>query len=86
MTKAKKYNLQVPIEKEVEARLRELASDMGLGLTQYCRWVLMQHVRGVNIETKIVEQVSQNSVGEQTTEPKNEMEQTSQPKGAFGVL
>lgn len=84
MSKTKKYNLQVPICKDTEAKLRQLADEMGLGLTQYCRWVLMQHTK--SIEVKPLKQVAQSFVGEQTTEQKSEVEQTPQLNGAFGVF
>lgn len=68
-----KYNLQVPIDKGIETKLRAMAEEMGLGLTQYCRWVLMQHTKGVEVQvstTKQLEQVAQSFVTEQVTEPK----------------
>lgn len=73
MEKQKKYNLQVPICKETEAKLRVLAEGMGLNLTQYCRWVLMQHTRGVSVQATVpvveqttVKEVAQSFTVEQT--------------------
>lgn len=62
-----KYNLQVPIDKGTEAKLREMASEMGLNLTQYARWVLIQHTKGVEVKPTIIKTEPTIVVGEQTT-------------------
>ena len=42
-----KFNLQVPITKEVELKLRYKAESLGMNLTQYVRFVIMQDVLSV---------------------------------------
>lgn len=39
-----KFNLQVPLSREVELKLRYKAEQLGMNLTQYARFVLMQDV------------------------------------------
>ena len=45
-----KYNLQVPVSKDVEQKLRELAEELDLTLAQYARCVLIKHVKGANTQ------------------------------------
>lgn len=42
-----KFNLQVPVTKEVELKLRYKAESLGMNLTQYVRFVIMQDVLSV---------------------------------------
>lgn len=42
-----KFNLQVPLTKEVELKLRYKAELFGMNLTQYARFLLMQDVMSV---------------------------------------
>lgn len=86
MSKTKKYNLQVPIDKEVEAKLRALAEDMGLGLTQYCRWVLMQHTKGVSVQaTTVGEQTTIDQVAQSFSVEKTEKNKSDKPKIKKGL-
>ena len=80
MEKQKKYNLQVPICKDTEAKLRQLADEMGLGLTQYCRWVLMQHTKGVSVQaTTVGEQTTVKEVAQSFSVEKTEKTKTDKP-------
>lgn len=86
MSKTKKYNLQVPICKDTEAKLRQLADEMGLGLTQYCRWVLMQHTKGVSVQaTTVVEQTTVKEVAQSFSVEKTEKTKTDKPKIKKGL-
>lgn len=42
-----KFNLQAPITKEVELKLRYKAESLGMNLTQYVRFIVMQDVMNV---------------------------------------
>ncbi len=42
-----KFNLQAPISKEVELKLRYKAESLGMNLTQYVRFIIMQDVMNV---------------------------------------
>lgn len=42
-----KFNLQVPLMKEVELKLRYKAEQLGMNLTQYTRFIIMQDVLNV---------------------------------------
>lgn len=53
-----KYNLQVPISKDVEEKLRELAEELDLTLAQYARCVLIKHVKGANTQALFTTSVS----------------------------
>lgn len=75
--KEEKYNLQVPISKDIEEKLRTLADELDLTLAQYCRCVLIKHCKGENsqnlfntntdaINTSIVEE------NQSTTQEKKE--------------
>lgn len=42
-----KFNLQVPVTKEVELKLRYKAESLGMNLTQYVRFIIMQDVLNI---------------------------------------
>ena len=42
-----KFNLQVPLSREVELKLRYKAEMLGMNLTQYTRFIIMQDVMNV---------------------------------------
>ena len=42
-----KFNLQVPLTREVELKLRYKAEQLGMNLTQYTRFIIMQDVMNV---------------------------------------
>lgn len=85
MSKPKKYNLQVPIDKEVESKLRTLADEMGLGLTQYCRWVLMQHTKGISVQAIVGEQPTMEQVAQSFTVEQTEKTKVEKPKVKKGL-
>ena len=52
--KEKFYNLQVPIDKNLELVLKELAKEDDRTLRAYCKRVLQNHVKNLGRETQIV--------------------------------
>ena len=46
-----KFNLQVPLQKEVERKLRYKAEMLGMNLTQYARFIIMQDVMNTVVPT-----------------------------------
>ena len=52
--KEKPYNLQVPIDKDLELALKELAKEDDRTLRSYCKRVLQNHVKNLGRETPIV--------------------------------
>lgn len=56
--KEKPYNLQVPIDKNLELALKKLAEEDDRTLRAYCRRILQEHVKNVIKETPMaVEEV-----------------------------
>lgn len=55
--KEKPYNLQVPIDKELELALKELAKEDDRTLRAYCKRVLQEHVRNLGKETQMIKKV-----------------------------
>lgn len=49
----KPYNLQVPIDKELELALKELAKEDDRTLRAYCKRVLQEHVKNLGKEMPI---------------------------------
>lgn len=46
--KVEKYPVQIPIAIDKKEQLQRLADEMDLSLAQYCRCVLLQHLKGNN--------------------------------------
>ncbi|MCR1851094.1 hypothetical protein NSA42_17610 [Paeniclostridium sordellii] len=55
--KEKPYNLQVPIDKNLELALKKLAEEDDRTLRAYCRRILQEHVKNVIKETPMIEEV-----------------------------
>lgn len=55
--KEKPYNLQVPIDKNLELSLKKLAEEDDRTLRAYCRRILQDHVKNAIKDTPIIEEV-----------------------------
>lgn len=74
-----KYNLQVPISKEIEEKLRQLADELDLTLAQYARCVLIKHCKGANTQALFTTSnvsTAVNTEENQSTTTKEEEKQT----------
>ena len=74
-----KYNLQVPISKEIEEKLRQLADELDLTLAQYARCVLIKHCKVDNTQylfTTSIVSTAVNTEENQSTTTKEEEKQT----------
>ena len=67
-----KYNLQVPVSKDIEEKLRELADELDLTLAQYARCVLIKHVKGANTQTLFTTSNVNKEENQSTTQEKEE--------------
>ena len=88
--KVEKYNIQIPVALDKKEQLEALAEDMDLSLAQYCRCVLLQHLKenrsilNNNCFTQNIEQLSETK--ELTIEQPTETEEVEvEIEGAFGV-
>lgn len=74
--KVEKYNIQIPVALDKTQQLEELAKEMDLSLAQYCRCVLLQHLKdnkGISNNNQVVvkEQITTenpSNTGEQPAE------------------
>ncbi|MDK0695881.1 hypothetical protein P5E93_14855 [Clostridium perfringens] len=66
--KEKPYNLQVPIDKNLELELKKLAEEDDRTLRAYCRRILQDHVKNVRKEIPMIEEVIEIKEEPQVTE------------------